>query len=104
MHKPLKVVGRDGATAVESTFSGSIGNLIPGGKGEHNASTDTAAQTTKARNQTTPTLSEHDEPALILDKLFSIGPVGSLHSSREAGDRQLWYSMEGVSRLCPWLF
>lgn len=81
MHKPLKVVGRDGATAVESTFSGSIGNLIPGGKGEDDASTDTAAQTTKARNQTTPTLSQS-----------TMSPLSSSTSS-SASDQSAAYTL-----------
>lgn len=33
VHKRLTMVGRDGATEMESTFSGLIGDLIPGGDG-----------------------------------------------------------------------
>lgn len=95
MHKWLTLVGRDGASAAESTFSGQIGHLIPGGKGDTRTVLPTA-QTTNVRNQTTPT-PPHDELAHILDKLVGVRSIGSIHTSREAGNWEFWYSMEGVS-------
>lgn len=97
MHKRLTLVGRDGASAAESTFSGQIGHLIPGGKGDTRTVLPTA-QTSNVRNQTTPTLPpNHDELALILDKLVGVRSIGSIHTFRETGNWEFWYSMEGVS-------